>query len=254
MIVGPTLKSTVCQQWHREVERKWFTYKVAVGVLLRLVAPSIQKDLCALLLCTGNQIFDALLALGADNRAEIGSLFKSAVDIQCLGTLGDLRKPFLGLANHDHSAQGHAALASSAKSRSHDSVQGVVLVAVGKDSGMVLGSQIGLDTLAIGRTTSVDVLTSTVATDKADRLDGRFIDDEVNSLCGTVDDVDDTGGEASFLSQLRQDHGSARVALRRLKDQTITSDGSNGDAPKRNHCGEVCGERLASERRAVDPP
>lgn len=113
---------------------------------------------------------------------------------------------------------------------------------------MVLGSQIGLDTLAIGGTASVDVLTSTVATDKADCLNGRLINDEVDGLGGTMDDVDDTSGEASFLSQLRQDHGSARVALRWLEDQTVTRDGSNGNTPKRNHCGEVCGERLASEK------
>ena len=106
---------------------------------------------------------------------------------------------------------------------------------------MVLSSEVGLHTLTVGRTTGVDVLARTVATNKANSLDGGLIEDEINGLRGAVNDVDDTRGEASLPSQLRQDHSSPWVPLRGLQDQTVTGNCGDRDTPKRNHSGEVCG-------------
>lgn len=226
-------------------------YKVAVGVLLWLVASAVKKDGRTLFFGAGDQVLDALLAFGADDGAEVGAFFEASVDVQCLGPFGHLRKPFLGLADHDHCAQSHAPLASSTEGRSDESVQGLVLVAVWDYGGMVLGAQVGLDTLAIGRAAGVDVLSGAVATDEADGLDGGFVEDEVDGLGGAVNNVDDAGREACFPGQLGQDHCSSGVPLRWLKDETVARHSSDGDAPQGDHCGEVCregeGERLASD-------
>ncbi|KAG9967192.1 hypothetical protein KCU61_g633, partial [Aureobasidium melanogenum] len=79
-----------------------------------------------------------------------------------------------------------------------------------------------LDTLSVGRTASEDVFTGLVATDEADGLDGRFVNHEVDSLCSTVNNVDDTGREASLLCKLTEDHHGTRVALGRLDDNGVS--------------------------------
>ena len=76
----------------------------------------------------------------ADNRAEIGTRLKSAVDLKLLCALCKLGQPFLGLADHHQCAQSHASLTSSPKSGAGNGVQGMVLVAVGENSGVVLGA------------------------------------------------------------------------------------------------------------------
>lgn len=78
---------------------------------------------------------------------------------------------------------------------------------------MVFRSEVGLDPLAVGGTTGVDVLSGFVASHEADCFDGRFVDDEVDCFGRSVNDVDHTGWEASFSSQLREDHGGSRVPL-----------------------------------------
>lgn len=213
--------------------------KVAVGVLLVLVVTAVEENGSALLLSGVNDAQDALLALGGDDRSKIGTLLKATTDLELLSALGDLRQPLLGLANHDKSAQSHASLASSAESCTDNAVDEVVLVAVGKDGSVVLGAQVGLDTLAVGRTASEDVFTGLVSTNERDSLDGRLVQDEVDSAVSSVDDVNDTLGEASLLNKLSKNDGGTRVTLGGLEDQGVTSNGSNRNTPERNHSREV---------------
>lgn len=187
--------------------------EVAVGVLFRLEATAVEQDCSTLLLGAVNDAQDALLALGGDDGAQIGALLEATVDLERLSVLSNLREPLLGLANHDQCAQGHATLTGSAKGRSHDTVDEVVLVAVGEDGGVVLGSQIGLDTLAVGRGASVDVLAGLVATDEAHGLDGGLVKDEVDGVVGAVDDADNAGREAGLFSQLDEDHGGTGITF-----------------------------------------
>ena len=56
---------------------------------------------------------------------------------------------------------------------------------------MVFGSQIGLHTLAIRGTAGIDVISGLVAPDKADRLDSGLVNDEINSVVLSMDDVQD---------------------------------------------------------------
>ena len=212
--------------WEREK-----TYKVAVGILLRLVTATVKQDGGTLLLGRGDQFLNPLLALRADDRTQVGVLLEAAVDVERLGPLRHLRQPVLGLTDGHHGAERHAALARGAKGRSDDGVQRLVLVAVRQHGGVVLGAQVGLHALAVGRSARVDVLAGAVAAHEADGLDGRVIQDEVDRLGRSVDDVDDARREPGLLGQFGQNHGSAGVPLRRLHDETVTRDGRDGDAP-----------------------
>ncbi|KAJ6446052.1 CMGC/SRPK protein kinase [Purpureocillium lavendulum] len=215
--------------------------EVAVGVLLGLEAAAVEQHRGALLLGAGDEALDALLAVRRDDGAQVGALLEAAVDAQLARPLGHLGEPLLGLADHDEGAQRHAALAGGTEGGADDAVDEVVLVAVGQDGGVILGAQVGLHALAVGRTAAEDVLAGLVAADEADGLDGRLIEDEVDGAVGAVDDVDDALGEARLLHKLRQDHGGAGVTLRRLQDESVAGDGGNGNAPEGNHGGEVLG-------------
>ena len=116
----------------------------------------------------------------------------------------------------------------------------MVLVAVGKDSSVVLRTQVGLNTLALSRGARVDVLSSLVATDEANRLDARFVDDEINRLSRTMYNVDDARREASLLSKLCKYHASTGVAFRGLDNDSVTGNSGDGDGPEGNHGREVC--------------
>ena len=215
------------------------THKVAIGVLLVLVVAAVEENRGALLLGAVNEAQDTLLAVGRDDRAEVGALFETTANLELLGTLSDLTEPLLGLANHDEGAEGHASLTSGTEGSANDAVNEVVLVAVGKDCSVVLGTKVGLDTLTIGGTAGEDVLAGLVATDEADGLDGGLVEDEVDGFMSTMDDVDDTSGETGLLAEFSKDHGSARVTFRGLQNKGIARDGSHGDTPERNHGREV---------------
>lgn len=120
---------------------------------------------------------------------------------------------------------------------------------------MVLRAQVGLDTLAVGRATGVDVFTSLVGANEGDGLDLGLVNDEVDGLGRAVDDVDHTWREASLLGELGQDHGSTRVALRWLDNASVTGDCGNGDRPQRDHGREVerADSRNNTKRLAVGP-
>lgn len=213
--------------------------KVAVGVLGVLVAAAIEEDGGTLLLSAVNEAHDALLAVRGDDGTKIGAFFESSANLELLCALGNVIQPLLGLADHDERAQGHAALAGGTKGGTDNAVDEVVLVAVGQNGSVVFGTQVGLDTLAVGRAAAEDVLAGLVATDKADSLDGGVVEDKVDSLVSAVDDVDNTLGETSLVDELGEDHGSARVTLRRLENKCVTSNSGNRNTPERNHSREV---------------
>lgn len=237
-MVGPTWLiyiSNGSNIWFQDVG----AYKVAVGVLIGSVPSSIEEDGCTFSFSRGDQFLNALLAFRADDGTEVSALFETTVDIQLLGPCSHLWQPLFGLTNHDSGTESHAPLSGSTEGGTHNSVKGLVFVAFGEDGSVVLRAQVRLDTLAVGRTTVVNVFTRAVAADETNRLDGRRVQNEVYRLGGTVDDVDNTRRETGLLGQVGQNHSRARVPLRRLHHNTVASDGSDGERPERNHGGEV---------------
>lgn len=106
---------------------------------------------------------------------------------------------------------------------------------------MVLCAQVCLDTLSVGRSTGVDVLSSLVGTNERDGLDSWFIQDEVDGVNGSVDDVENSWWETSLLGEFGNDHGGSWISLRGLHDETVASDGGEWETPERNHGREVEG-------------
>lgn len=189
------------------------TDKVAVGVLFRLETAAIENDFSTFLFSSANHGLDSLLCLRADDRTELGIFLETAIDVESFGSVGNIVNPALGVADKDDGGESHAALASSTESSTCNCVDSGISVAVGKHGSVVLCTQIGLDTLAVGRATGEDVFASLVAANEADGLDGGFVNHEVDGLCSTVDDVDDTRREASLLCKLTEDHHGTGVAL-----------------------------------------
>jgi len=110
-----------------------------------------------------------------------------------------------------------------------------------------------LDTLAVARATLVNIVTSLVRSDKGDGLDVLVITDKVDSVLGSMNDVEDTGRDAGLLSKLGQDHSGTRVFLGGLEDAGVTNDVGKREHPEGNHGREVEGsntgdnaERLAN--------
>lgn len=108
-----------------------------------------------------------------------------------------------------------------------------------------------LDTLAVAGATLVDVVTSLVTSDKTDGLDVLVVADEVDSVLGTVDNVQDTSGDASLLGKLGEDHGGTGVLLRGLEDAGVTNDVGQGEHPERNHGGEVEGSDTGNDTEGL---
>lgn len=110
-----------------------------------------------------------------------------------------------------------------------------------------------LDTLAVARATLVNVFTSLVRSNKGDGLNVLVIADEVDSVLGSVNDVEDTGRNTGLLSKLSQNHSSTRVLLGGLEDAGVANDVGKREHPEGNHGREVEGgnttdntERLAN--------
>src|SRR2546421_9716445 len=117
----------------------------------------------------------------------------------------------------------------------------MVFIAVRQNRSMVLCAEICLYSLPVSRATGEDILAGSIRADERDRLDGGFIKDEINRLCGAMDNIDNPVGEASLLTQLGKDHRGAGIPLRGLQNQGIAACGCDRNTPQWDHGGEVKG-------------
>lgn len=108
-----------------------------------------------------------------------------------------------------------------------------------------------LDTLAIAGATLMDVVTSLVTSDEANGLDVLVVANKVDSVLGTVNNVQDTSGDAGLLGKLSKDHGGAGVLLRGLEDAGVTDDVGQGEHPERDHGGEVEGSDTGNDTEGL---
>lgn len=108
-----------------------------------------------------------------------------------------------------------------------------------------------LDTLSVAGTTVVDVVTSLVASDEGDGLDVLIIADKVDCVPGTVDNVQNTGGDASLLGELGKDHGCAGVLLGGLNNTGVSDDVGKGEHPEGDHGGEVEGGDTGNDTKGL---
>lgn len=212
---------------------------------------TVKKDGSTLIFGTLDQILHSFLALRADQRTKIGTLFETSIDGQVLSTFCEFRKPLLALTDHDESAESHTSLTGGTESSTSDSVESVILVAVRQYGGVILSTKICLDTLAIGGSTSVDILAGTVGADKTDSFNGRLIDDIVDGFGSTVDNVDNAIWETGLLAQFCENHSCTGIPFTGLEDQSVASNSSQGDTPEGNHGREVEGANSCNDTKRL---
>ena len=109
-----------------------------------------------------------------------------------------------GGSDENGNRQGHTSLTSSTERCASNSVECEVLVGVGHDDCVVLGTKIGLHSLAEGGCPVVDVFTSLVATDKRDGFDVGVVADPVDRRSCTVYDVENSWGQTCRTSAMHR--------------------------------------------------
>ena len=97
---------------------------------------------------------------------------------------------------------------------------------------MVLGSHVALDPLSVVSTPLVNVCSGIVTTDKGDCPDFWRIQDTVDRIMSTVNDVEHPVWDTSFLGQLGKDHGCTGSPFRWLENKSVTSSERGGDRPE----------------------
>jgi hypothetical protein len=126
-------------------------------------------------------------------------------------------------------------LTSSTKRGSYDRVKSQILVCVWHDDAMVLCTEVGLHSLAVLRSPIVNVLPCSITSDETDSFDARVIADGIDCRNASMNNIEDAIREASLLAELGNDHGGARVTLRRFEDECVAGDRSHWDRPEGNH-------------------
>ncbi len=138
-------------------------------------------------------------------------------------------------------------------------VSGVIDVRVRKHDGMVLRSAQSLHPLAVRGAPLTDVPRDRGRPDERDRCDVRVVEDGVDRLLVTVNDVEHSIGEPGFGPQLGDDRRRGWIAFARLEDERVAAGDGDRVHPQRHHDREV--ERRDSrydterlpERVHVDP-
>ncbi|CAN8031543.1 unnamed protein product, partial [Ixodes persulcatus] len=260
---------------HRYVRQDGGADEVSLLVAEHHDAPAVEQQLGPLLDPALDEVADALLGLGRNDRPQVGPRLMAGVHLQLPGPLHQLGDPVLGLAHEDCRRERHAPLARGAKRGARQLVQGVLLVGIRHHDPMVLGSlargdpyHVALNPLSILGATFFDLtLPNIQQTHKRDGPDVRMVTDELDScknentptVVRAVDDVHHSVGNPSLLEQLHQHHRAAWIALRRLEDHGVPTDQGQrehlGADPlaKRDHGREVerGDARGDSERNAV---
>ena len=104
---------------------------------------------------------------------------------------------------------------------------------------MVLRAAHGLHALARSNAAVVDIMRDIRRTDKADRADGRVVEDRIDHFLVAMHDLENPGRHACFQKEFRQTVGHARVAFRWLQNEGIADTGRNRTHPQRDHRGEI---------------
>ena len=128
------------------VDDSW-SNEVSFGVTLDLNTSAVKEHL-TVLRTIFNQALDLSEVLSVVEGSYIGVVPASA-NSKSFRLLDDLRDPLSGVTNHDDDGKSHASLSGGAEARSNNSVDGISLVSIWHDNGVVLGTHIHLGTLAM---------------------------------------------------------------------------------------------------------
>src|SRR6516225_2045216 len=148
----------------------------------------------------GDERFDALLAIAADNWAHLNAGIEAKANLDGGGRFGDgVAECFLRFADRDGNRYREATLAGAPERGVADDLLGEVHVRIGKYDDVVLRAALALHALAACRRTLVDVLGHGRGADKTDRAHRGMIAKRVHDFPAAVDQVDDALGDACFF-------------------------------------------------------
>lgn len=221
--------------------------EVTLGVLGVDEASSIKRDLGTLLFGLVDVVNDSFFQSSVNERAEVDSFISTDADLEFLDSFSQIGDPVLGFTDEDGGGQSHASLSGGTESSTSQSVQSFFLIGIGEDDTVVLGTHVGLDSLAVLATVFVDVFTCLVRTDEGDGSNAGVLDDVVDGIVTTVDQVDDTLRELDVLEELGQKSGGTSNLFGGLQDVGVTAGDTDGEHPKGNHDGEVEGSDAGAD-------
>lgn len=221
--------------------------EVTLGVLGVDEASSIKRNLGTFLFGLVNVVNDSFFQSRINERAEIDSFISTNADLELLNSFGQIGDPVLGFTDEDGGGQSHASLSSGTESSTSQSVQSFFLIGIGEDDTVVLGTHVGLNSLAVLATLFVDVFSCLVGADEGDGSDGGVLNDVVDGIVTTVNQVDDTLGELNILEELGQKRGGTSDLFGGLQDIGVTAGDTDGEHPKGNHDGEVEGSDTGAD-------
>src|SRR3989344_1689665 len=213
--------------------------EVAVLVARHARVAAIQFEFGAFFDATGDQAVDAIQGSAGNDRADVGARFGAAIDLEGFGPLDQVRQPGLRFTYQNHYRQGHAALASGAEGSAQQVVQGLLLVGIGQDDGVVLRAHHALCAFAVLRGAVVDVSADLGRTHEGHGLDVRMITNQVHRIDAAVDDVEYALGYTGLQRQFDEAHGHEWVLLGRLEDEGVAGGDGHREHPQWDHRREV---------------
>src|SRR5690554_6562433 len=228
-------------------------YPVTVRQAIHGAAATIQHQFRTLRFTCGNQGFDTLLGLTADNGAIAGTGVVPGTRAYLRHGFLEFRYPLLcGADKHRHGDR-HAALAGGAHRGTHQGIDHLLLVGIRHDHHVVLGAGKALYALHVAGAGFVDVTADRYRTHKGNGLDDGIVQQGIYLLLGTVHYLQNALGRTGFFEQFRQAHRGERILLGRFQYKDITAGDGHGEHPQGNHGREVKRGNAGARAKGLDP-
>lgn len=212
-----------------------------------LEASPVEQQLRAFLFGSSDQIVDSFKELLVGDWGDVDVLVAGA-DLEGFSFGHQVRDPFSALANEDRDTEGHASLASGAEGSGSQGVEAILLVCVGHDHAVVLGSHVDLAAFEGLAGVFVDVVAGLVSADEGDCSDVGVLADVFDCLEAALHDVHDALRHAALFQKLDEVSDGAWDTLARLDDVGVSSSDGHGEHPEL----EMMGEVYRDHRREVE--
>lgn len=210
---------------------------VSVWISVDLDATTVEQKF-SVLLTVGDQSLNLSQVISALEWSNI-VVFESWTNLEGLGLLNKLWYPLLSVTDEDDDRDGHAALTSGAEASTSEGIESILLLAVWHDNGVVLGSHVDLAALTSGRSTGVDVFTSSVGTNEGNGLDVLMVTNSIDSVVSTMNNIDNTIWHTGLLQEINHDLSGAWNLLGWLEEESVTEGDGKWVHPEWDHGWEV---------------
>ena len=130
---------------------------------------------------------------------------------------------------------GHATLASSTVTRTHQSICSLVHIRVRHDNHVVFRAAKTLDAFAVRTARRIDIFSNRSRAHEANRLNGVIVQDCIDGHFIAVHNLQNTFGQTGFFHQFCKHQRHGWVTLGRLEDKRVTAGNRGRKHPHRDH-------------------